>query len=130
MSASEITNQKLAVLDRLGETAVVTLTVEALSGDEMALALRELLMGAYQQGNKHFILDLQNVSAMDSVCVGVLVEVLTQMQQTRGGGGRIALVNADGNVAYLFRITRLDRVFPICRDVMTALTAVEHTSAA
>jgi len=127
MSASQLTNQNLAVIDRLGETAVVTMTVEALAGDEMALALRELLMGAYQQGNKHFILDLQNVSAMDSVCVGVLVEVLTQMQQTRGVG-RIALVNADGNVAYLFRITRLDRVFPICRDVMTALSAVEHTS--
>ncbi len=129
MSAHRTDNQNLAVLDRLGETAVVTLTVQALSGDETALALRELLTTVYQQGNKHFILDLQNVSAMDSVCVGVLVEMLTQMQQTRGGG-RIALVNADRNVTYLFRITRLDRVFPICRDVMTALTAVEHASAA
>lgn len=129
MSGPNIINPNLAVLDRLGETAVVTLTVEALSGDEMALMLRELLMSVYQQGNRHFILDLQNVSAMDSVCVGVLVEVLTQMQQTRGGG-RIALVNADGSVAYLFRITRLDRVFPICRDVMAALSAVEHTAAA
>ncbi len=129
MSGPNIINPNLAVLDRLGETAVVTLTVEALSGDEMALMLRELLMSVYQQGNKHFILDLQNVSAMDSVCVGVLVEMLTQMQQTRGVG-RIALVNADGNVAYLFRITRLDRVFPICRDVMAALSAVEHISAA
>lgn len=129
MSGPSIINPNLAVLDRLGETAVVTLTVEALSGDEMALMLRELLMSVYQQGNKHFILDLQNVSAMDSVCVGVLVEMLTQMQQTRGVG-RIALVNADGNVAYLFRITRLDRVFPICRDVMAALSAVEHISAA
>ncbi len=129
MSGPNIINPNLAVLDRLGETAVVTLTVEALSGDEMALMLRELLMSVYQQGNKHFILDLQNVSAMDSVCVGVLVEMLTQMQQMRGGG-RIALVNADGNVAYLFRITRLDRVFPICRDVMAALSAVEHSAAA
>lgn len=129
MSSPNIINPNLAVLDRLGETAVVTLTVEVLSGDETALLLRELLTSVYQQGNKHFILDLQNVSSMDSVCVGVLVEMLTQMQQTRGGG-RIALVNADGNVAYLFRITRLDRVFPICRDVMTALTAVEHASAA
>ncbi|MCC6906938.1 MAG: STAS domain-containing protein [Phycisphaerales bacterium] len=129
MSGPNIINPNLAVLDRLGETAVVTLTIEVLSGDETALMLRELLTSVYQQGNKHFILDLQNVSSMDSVCVGVLVEMLTQMQQTRGGG-RIALVNADGNVAYLFRITRLDRVFPICRDVMTALTAVEHASAA
>ena len=60
---------------------------------------------------------------MDSACLGALVELLTNMQSR---GGRIALVNAGRNVEYLFRLTQLDRLFPICRDVMMAIEAVER----
>jgi len=35
-------------------------------------------------------------------------------------------VNAAANVEYLFKLTRLDRVFPICRDVMKAIEVVER----
>ena len=52
-----------------------------------------------------------------------LVELLTTLKEA---GGRIALVNASANVEYLFKLTRLDRVFPICRDVMKAIEAVER----
>jgi hypothetical protein len=44
-------------------------------------------------------------------------------------GGRIALANTVGRVAYLFRLTRLDRVFPICKDVMSAIEAIEKADA-
>jgi anti-anti-sigma factor len=57
------------------------------------------------------------------MCIGVLVELLTTLKEA---GGRIALVNASTNVEYLFKLTRLDRVFPICRDVMKAIEAVER----
>ncbi|MEC9374491.1 MAG: STAS domain-containing protein, partial [Planctomycetota bacterium] len=59
----------------------------------------------------------------DSSCIGAMVEMLTRLQEA---GGRIALVNASQSVAYLFRLTKLDRLFPICRDVMTAIAAVER----
>ena len=72
---------------------------------------------------RHVVLDLHNVQYMDSMCVGVLVELLTTLKDA---GGRIALVNASTNVEYLFKLTRLDRVFPICRDVMKAIEAVER----
>lgn len=122
-------NDGIAVYDRVGEAAVVTITLPALSGDETAIELRGALLNVRESGVRHFILDLQNVSSMDSVCIGVLVELLTLMQQDRESG-RIALVNADPSVTYLFRLTRLDRVFPICRDVMAALKAVEQVDAA
>ena len=68
------------------------------------------------------MLDIQNVQFMDSACLGCLVEALNLMSET---GGKIALANPDHAVASLFRLTRLDRIFPICHDVMSALEAVE-----
>ncbi len=61
---------------------------------------------------------------MDSGCVGVLVDLLTRLHNA---GGRIALANTAHNVEYLFKLTRLDRLFPICRDVMKAIEVVERT---
>lgn len=116
----------LAVFDQLGQTLVATLTGESLSGAEaleLAAALCARVDPAAGGPARHVVLDLQNVRYMDSACVGVLVELLTRLQNT---GGRIALVNADPNVEYLFKLTRLDRLFPICRDVMRAIEAVER----
>lgn len=114
---------QLATMERLGNTAVATITVTELSGAD-AMALMADLMGHVEgAGVKHFVFDLQNVSYMDSSCVGAMVELLTRLQRS---GGRIALVNAAQSVEYLFRLTRLDRLFPICRDVPMAINAVER----
>ena len=122
----------LATYDRLGQTLVATPTAATLSGPEagaLASDLCEQIHKAYhdpetdRSGIRHVVMDLQNVQYMDSMCVGVLVELLTTLKEA---GGRIALVNASTNVEYLFKLTRLDRVFPICRDVMKAIEAVER----
>jgi len=34
---------------------------------------------------RHVVLDLQNVQYMDSMCVGVLVELLTTLKERAGG---------------------------------------------
>jgi anti-anti-sigma factor len=130
---------KLANYDRLGQTLVGTPTVATLSGPDAGALAAELCEQIYAKGAaaasessegethpagvRHVVLDLQNVQYMDSMCVGVLVELLTTLKEA---GGRIALVNASANVEYLFKLTRLDRVFPICRDVMKAIEAVER----
>jgi anti-anti-sigma factor len=59
---------------------------------------------------------------MDTACLGCLVEALNRLAAS---GGRIALVNPNHSVSYVFRLTRLDRVFSICSDVPAALAAVE-----
>jgi ABC-type transporter Mla MlaB component len=131
---------KLATYDRLGQTLVGTPTVATLTGPDAGELAAELCEQIYSKGRgqsedspegeappaggvRHIVLDLQNVQYMDSMCVGVLVELLTTLKEA---GGRIALVNASANVEYLFKLTRLDRVFPICRDVMKAIEAVER----
>jgi anti-anti-sigma factor len=130
MQATPARPQQLSNYDRLGQTLVATPTVATLSGPDAATLASELCdqiqethQNEEEAGVRHIVLDLQNVQYMDSMCVGVLVELLTTLKEA---GGRIALVNASANVEYLFKLTRLDRVFPICRDVMKAIEAVER----
>ena len=118
---------QLATLERLGRTAVATVTVTELSGVDAKTLMVELLQHVEGGGIRHFVFDLQNVSYIDSACIGVMVEMLTLLQKS---GGRIALANTAQSVSYLFRLTQLDRVFPICRDVMEAINAVERGGAA
>ena len=120
----------IAHYDYLGQTLVATPTSATLSGpdaaelaSEMCIKIDEAHQNPDQAGVRHVVIDLQNVQYMDSMCVGVLVELLTTLKEA---GGRIALVNAAANVEYLFKLTRLDRVFPICRDVMKAIELVER----
>ncbi len=116
-------NNGIATIDRIGPTAVATLTVPSLSRTEGVSLLMELFDEVSQFGAQSLVLDLQNLEYLDSVCLGCLVQALNHAVE---GGGRIALVNTDGNVQHLFRVTQLNRLFPICHDVPTALAAIER----
>jgi anti-sigma B factor antagonist len=115
-------NNRIAEVQRIGPTAVATLTVTELTQEQGVSMLAELLDDLSQSGATHFVLDIQNVQFMDSACLGCLVEALNRLASN---GGRIALANTANSVQYLFKMTQLDRVFPICTDVMAAMTAVE-----
>ncbi|QOJ18159.1 MAG: STAS domain-containing protein [Phycisphaeraceae bacterium] len=116
---------EIAEVEHIGATAVITLTVTELTGVEAAERLTELLDQLAAAGSMNFILDVQNVQHMDSACLGTLVKSFRALDSI---GGRIALVNADRSVQYLFKLTKLDRVFPICVDVMTALNVIERAA--
>jgi anti-anti-sigma factor len=118
---------EIAAVEMMGASAVATLTVTALEHENGATLLSDLLHNLAESGARNFVLDMQNVQFMDTTCLGCLVEATRQLA---GRGGRIALVNPDHGVSYLFRLTRLDRVFPICADVMSALAAVERAPGA
>lgn len=121
--AEQRAEESLATLEVLGKTAIATVTVSELTGSAASRLVSDLLDEFAQARVRHFVFDLQNVTYMDSACIGVMVELLTRIQSA---GGRIALVNAGQSVSYLFKLTRLDRLFPICRDVMQAIAAVER----
>ena len=115
-------HNKIAEINRIGPTAVTTFTVTELTQEQGVTMLSDLLDDLSASGATHFVLDIQNVQFMDSACLGCLVEALNGMAKN---GGKIALANTATSVQSLFRMTQLDRVFPICPDVMAALTAVE-----
>jgi len=115
----------IAEIQRIGPTAVATLTVTELSQEDGAEQLAELLQNMAETGATHYVLDVQNVQHMDTTCLGCLVQALNDLTVH---GGRIALVNPRHSVHYIFRLTRLDRVFRICNDVPAALDAVERAA--
>lgn len=128
--ASAIPKRELATYDRLGQTLVATITVQSLSGPDAAelsteIGARMFIINKDESGEtvRHVVLDFQGVQYIDSMCIGVMVELLGKLKES---GGRIALVNTEHNLECLFKLTRLDRVFPMCRDVMKAIEAVER----
>lgn len=114
--------RSIAEVDVMGDTAVATLSVTELSQEEGAEMLADLLYEMAETGAKHFVLDLTSVQYMDTACLGCLVQALNNLAAE---GGRIAIAKANHSVHYVFRLTRLDRVFRICSDVMSALQAVQ-----
>jgi anti-sigma B factor antagonist len=113
----------IADITRMGDTIVATLTELELCGDAGAARLDDLLDTLHQSGCTNFILDLLNVRLIDSCCLGTMVATANRLA---AAGGRIALVNPAHSVEQLFRLTRLDRVFTIHKDVMSALQALER----
>lgn len=123
LHAGDTRRYEIAEVEMIGEIAVATITVETLSLDYGVVLLADVLDDLVDSGIRHLVLDIQNVRHMDSACVGCMVETLNKLAHS---GGRIALANPGANVSYLFRLTRLDRVFPVCGDVMAAVNTIER----
>lgn len=123
LHSGETRRYDIADVEMMGQIAVVTFTVDQLSLERGVALLADVLDDLVDSGIHHFVLDIQNIRHMDSACVGCMVETLNKLARS---GGRIALANAGSSVAYLFRLTRLDRVFPICGDVMAAVATIER----
>ncbi len=119
-------HSEIAEIELMNSVAVATLTETELTQDDGVEKLAALLLDMKETGAHHFVLDIQNIQYMDSMCLGCLVESLNSMASH---GGRIALVNTTHSVQSMFRMTRLDRVFFICRDVLHAIVEMERKSA-
>jgi len=119
-----MSGEDVAAAESLGETTVLTVMVDRVNS-EAATALYEFVLEFTSAGQRCFVLDLQNVTYLDSACLGVMLRLLKDLEEQKG---RIALANVNPYVASLFRITRLDRAFPICRDTMSAMAAVERAA--
>ena len=82
--------------------------------------VREKLDEQIQAGRTDLVVDLTEVSFLDSTGLGVLVGRL-KLARTRGGSMR--LVGTDDRDLKVFSITGLDKVFEIHPDVESALAA-------
>lgn len=115
-------DSSIAKIDRIGTTAVATLTVTELSTYEGVALLSELFHDVSHLGASSLVLDMQNLEFMDSVCLGCLIKALNHAV---ADGGRIAVANVDGHVQDMFRVSRVDRLFPLCHDVPSALSSLD-----
>jgi anti-sigma B factor antagonist len=82
------------------------------------LELRDRLPALHQSGKVNIILNLRQVSEIDSTGLGTLVFGLARL---RKAGGRLALVNLDRSHLELFLLTRLAIAFEFFADVQDAV---------
>jgi anti-sigma B factor antagonist len=98
------------------------LPVIAVAGEiDVATApqLREALHGVIGQGQATVVLDLLDVTFLDSTALGVLVGGLKRCREL---GGELHVVVIDPRIKKIFEITGLNKVFPI-HDVLSEVGA-------
>ncbi len=119
-------DQSLVSLDTLGQTLIGTIVDGELTADKVANLAFELRRCIESRPDmRNLVLDLQNVDYMDSSCLNMFVDLLSTV---KASGGRIAIASAVDHVEVLFKLTRLDTLFPIKHDVFDAIQAVERTT--
>ncbi|CAA6801212.1 MAG: Anti-sigma factor antagonist [uncultured Thiotrichaceae bacterium] len=86
--------------------------IDAVNAPELRQKINELS----GTGQTRVILDISNVTFMDSSGLGVLVSILKML----GGSGELIIAGANGIVSDLFKLTRMDRIFRMCDDPESA----------
>jgi len=86
--------------------------LDASVAPEFKAAMEEIILS----GNNQLILDISQLSFMDSSSLGAMVAVLKQV----GGTGKMVILGASGAVLELFKLTRMDRIFTLTEDLETA----------
>ena len=82
--------------------------------------LREALDRQVAAGRTDLIVDLEDVTFMDSTGLGVLVG---RLKLVRGQNGTLRIVSSQDRILKVFKITGLDKVFHIYESVDSAQAA-------
>ena len=88
-------------------------TVVELSGEidvSCAPQLKDLLLGLLDEGKNQLLVDLGNVSFMDSTALGIFANAFKRAQRA---GGDIKFANPREELRRVFSITQTDKIFSI-----------------
>src|SRR5262245_43020878 len=86
--------------------------------DSGCLLLRETIKAFLDAGQTRILLNLEKLEFLDSAGLGELVRAHVAV---RSHGGHLMLVNPSPNIRHLLQVTRVDRVFDIAPDELSAL---------
>jgi anti-sigma B factor antagonist len=103
------------------EVTVVRPGVERLTAAN-ATGFKNEVVALVDQGHSQIIIDFSTVSFLDSSGLGALVGVLKKI----GHRGDLLVSGLSGDVDQMFRVCRMDRVFPIHRDVDAAVQMLKE----
>jgi anti-sigma B factor antagonist len=117
----------LKITDRETDgVAVLTLEGRIVLGDE-TVALREKVKALLAAGKKKIILNLQNVSMIDSSGLGALV---TAHSSAKANGATLRLCNLGTRTNELLQMTRLVTVFEVSGTEADAVRAMAQAASA
>jgi anti-sigma B factor antagonist len=103
-------------------------TVVRPSGDrldiEVAADFRAMLLSLIEQGHRRLVVDLTDVSFIDSSGLGALVSALKTLKRSDDGGD-VRLARVQAPVVSLLEIIRLNRVFATYETVEQAVQSYQ-----
>jgi anti-sigma B factor antagonist len=103
----------------VNDVAVVWLNGRIVLGEE-TIALREKVKGLLGEGKKKLVLNLNNVTFIDSAGIGALVAAYTSAKSI---GATLRLCNLGSRTIELLQITRLVTVFEISNSEADAVSS-------
>jgi len=89
---------------------------------EVSPQLKAGVMRAIRDGRRRLILDLSDVTFIDSTAIGVLAGAVEKLDES--GGGSVSVVCSNDKVIQIFEITGLESVISVHASREDALAAV------
>ena len=111
---------------QIGGVTIVDISGRIVLGEESA-ALRELIRELLSKGHKRILLNLGEVTYIDSSGLGHLVSAFTSVRKQEG---ELKLLKLTNKVHDLMQITRLYTVFDIMDDEAAAVKSFSQLAAA
>jgi len=99
---------------------LVTTVLDNRIAEAVSSELKAALVAHFERHRGAVVLDLGEVSFIDSSGLAALVAVLKSLE-----GGNLVLCGLTGAVANMFKLTRMDkvfRIFPTAQDAVSALS--------
>ncbi|MEO1236842.1 MAG: STAS domain-containing protein [Planctomycetota bacterium] len=100
----------LAEVSQDGPRVTADLLAREVDTDELRQLINELRSRLHDDGGRTFVFGLERVEFLPSACLALL---LMFYQDVKKHEGRIVLLNAQENVAFLLRLARLDKLFEL-----------------
>lgn len=100
-----------------GDVAILRLSGQLMGGPD-ADAVRETILSTLNQGYKKIIIDLADVSWVNSTGLGILI---SSHVTVANNGGMVRLMRVSKRISSIFMVTRLNTVFESYEDEESAL---------
>ncbi|MHC4457937.1 MAG: STAS domain-containing protein [Planctomycetota bacterium] len=101
---------------------VATFTDESILEEKDIQALQESLMSIIEQAERiNLILDFCNVRFLSSAVLGLLIRISKKVYER---DGQLKLCNINPKIHKIFKITRLNKIFDIHKDIEGAVESL------
>jgi anti-sigma B factor antagonist len=117
--------EEFRIYEERSPAGTVVLVLRGEADLHVAPAVRDRLLEAVSSGASAIVVDLTDVTFVDSMMLGALLGALKRMQ----GSGEFRVVVSSREIRRLFEITLLDRVFSLDQSREAALQAIEQPAA-
>jgi anti-sigma B factor antagonist len=115
-------NQPPIISQRMENGLIITVMAKELLEDAEITELENAIIRLLGQGAAmNIVLSFENVKFLSSAVLRVLIKVNTAVGQQKG---KLRLCNIDPKIMEVFKITRLDKVFNIRKNVDEAVESL------